>query len=336
MPAIAINPRVVAPSVEHYHAAPLITLRPDSGALFELYLALPGPHGLRFMLYKATGLEFSEKRRKELIENGVNTLYVRGDDAGQYYEYVDRTVGQMLASDKVPPQEKSRVLYETTQSLVKSAYDQPASPLLLTANRNIVSHTVTTISSEPAMLRTMVELFATDYSLYTHAVHVSVLGTALAMETGSFTPNQIHDLALGYLLHDIGKSRVAPEILKKPGGLTTYEVRQMEKHPELGVGLMQIHESIGMQSLAVIRDHHERLDGHGYPRRIDGRFIPLETRICSVADVYDALTSHRVYKPAMSGYEALRLILATMPSALDDDILHLLIHRLGPNAHRIV
>jgi HD-GYP domain-containing protein (c-di-GMP phosphodiesterase class II) len=336
MVAPAFTPQAVAERARHFHAAPLVTLRPDSGALFELYLALPGPGGLRFMLYKASGLEFTDKKRKELIENGVSTLYVQGDDAGEYYEYVDRTVGQLLASEKVPPKEKTRVLYETTQSIVKSTYDQPGSPLLLSANRSMVTHTVTTITSEPAMLRTMVEMFAMDYSLYTHAVHVSVLGTALAIETGSFVPTQIHELALGYLLHDIGKSRVPADILKKPGTLTTHELRQMQKHPELGAGLMQLHTSITPSAVNVIRDHHERMNGRGYPRHLDARFISLETRICSVADVYDALTSTRVYKPAMSGYEALKMILAKMPDELDDDILHLLIHRLGPNAHRLV
>jgi len=331
---------MIAPAVEKttgiFHPAPLATLRPDSGAMFELYLCMPVRWGHRYILYKAADLEFTEKKRLELLENGVKTLYVREEDAGVYYEYVDRTIGQVLASEHIPPQEKSRVLYETSQSLVKSTFERPDSPLLLSTNQKVVTRTVSAIAGEPAMLRTMVSLFAFDYSLYTHSVHVSVIGSGLLLETGDYRNEDIRDIAMGYLLHDIGKSRVPSEIVRKPGLLSPWEIKQMEQHPDHGVGLMQHQEVIRPQAIEVIRTHHELMDGTGYPRHLTGTSIPLETRICSVADVFDALTSHRVYKPALTGYQACRQMLDRMSNKLDDEILHLLIHRLGPNAKRAV
>jgi HD-GYP domain-containing protein (c-di-GMP phosphodiesterase class II) len=319
-----------------FHPAPLATLRPDTGASFALYLGSPAMRGQRYLLYKAAGMEFTDKKRKELIENGVKTLYVTDEDAGQYYDYVDRTVGQVLASDTVTPEEKSLVLYETSQSLIKSSFEQPESPLIMSANKKVVAHTVSTITAEPKMLRTMVSMFSFDYSLYSHCVHVSVLGTGLALETGSWSEDEVRNLALGFLLHDIGKCRVSPEILRKPGMLSPFEARQMERHPELGVDLMSQHQTLHPAVMEVIRTHHERLDGSGYPRHLPSSSIPLESRICSVADVFDAFTSHRSYKPAMTGFEALKTILAKMTSELDDEIVHLLVHRLGPNGRRPV
>jgi HD-GYP domain-containing protein (c-di-GMP phosphodiesterase class II) len=319
-----------------FHPAPLATLRPNSGASFELYLALPSPTGIRYLLYKAENIEFTEKKRCELLENGVKTLYVKDADAGDYYTYVDRTMGRVLASDTISPAEKSQVLYETSQALVKTTFERPDSPLIMSANKKVVAHTVSSITAEPAMLRAMVSLFAYDYSLYAHSVHVSVLGTGLALETGTWSEEEVRDIALGFLLHDIGKSKVSPDIVRKPGMLTTWEMRQMEQHPELGVRIMANHESIRPQALEIIRSHHERLDGSGYPRQLAASSIPLESRICGVADVFDAFTSHRVYKPAMSGYEALRWILSRMSHELDDEIVHLLIYRLGPKGTRQV
>jgi HD-GYP domain-containing protein (c-di-GMP phosphodiesterase class II) len=315
-----------------FHPAPLATLRPESGAHFELYLALPGRSMPRYILYKASGIDFTEKKRVELIENGVKTLFVKDEDAADYYHYVDRTIGKVLASEHTPPQEKSRILYDTSQALIKSTFDRPESPLLMSTNQRMVTHTVETITAEPAMLRTMVSLFAMDYSLYSHSVHVSVLGTALLLEVGSYREEDVRDIAMGYLLHDIGKSRIEPQILNKPGMLSPWEIKQIERHPDFGVGLMQPHPIIRPQALDIIHDHHERLNGNGYPRRLSSSSISLETRICSVADVFDAFTSHRVYRPALSGYEAMRYILSKMSDDLDDEILHLLIHRLGPNA----
>ncbi|HEY3295861.1 MAG TPA: HD domain-containing phosphohydrolase [bacterium] len=319
-----------------FHPAPLATLRPGMGASFELYLGMPGRGGIRYLLYKAAEFEFTDKKRRELIENGVKTLYVRDEDASDYYTYVDRTVGQVLASDQMSPAEKSAVLYETSQSLIKSTFERPQSPLIMSANKKVVAHTVASITADPAMLRTMVSLFSFDYSLYSHSVHVSVLGTGLALETGTWTESEIRDIAMGFLLHDIGKCQVSADILRKPGMLSPWEIRQMEKHPELGVSLMAGHPNMRPEVIEIIRNHHERLDGSGYPRHLPSHAIPLESRICSVADVFDAFTSHRVYKPAMSGYEALKTILGKMAHELDDEIVHLLIHRLGPNATRIV
>lgn len=331
---------LIEPAVERikriFHPAPLATLRPDSGAHFELYLAVPTRSGVKYLLYKAAEIEFTEKKRLELMENGVSTLYVSDQDGGAYCHFVDRTVGEMLASDRIAPQEKSRVLYETSSSLVKSAFEQPESPLAVSTNQRVVTHTVTAIAAERSLLRTLVSMFTFDYSLYTHSVHVSVLGTGLLLEAGDWPADDVRDVAMGFLLHDIGKSRVPTDILRKPGLLSPWETKQMERHPEHGVGLMQRHEVMRPRALEVIHGHHELLDSSGYPRHLGGKNISVETRICTVADVFDALTSHRVYRPALSGHDALRLMLDRMSHKLDDDILHLLIHRLGPNGRHPV
>jgi HD-GYP domain-containing protein (c-di-GMP phosphodiesterase class II) len=319
-----------------YHPAPLATLRPNCGAHFELYIALPGRGGRRYMLYKSADIEFTDKRRQELLENGVSTLYVREDDAGQYYDYVDRNVGQVLSSDYFSPQEKSQVLYETSNALVKSTFERPDSPLLMSTNQKVITHAVSAVASDPNMLRTMVSLFAFDYGLYTHSVHVAVLGMGLLLEIDQRPEEDVRDVAMGYLLHDIGKCRVPADIVRKPGMLSPWEIKQMERHPDFGVGLMQHHEVIRPAAVEVIRNHHERMDGSGYPRHLSGSAIALETRVCSVADVFDAFTSHRVYRPALSAYDALRHMLARMPHELDEEILHLLVYRLGPNARASV
>ncbi|MFZ5432382.1 MAG: HD-GYP domain-containing protein [Calditrichota bacterium] len=297
---------------------------------------MPWRRGTRYLLYKAADTELSAQKRRELMENGVTTLYVRDDDAGVYYEFVDRTVGQVVASEKISMEEKSKVLYQTSQALVKSTFERPQSPMLIATNEKIVTHTVSMLVAEPTVLRTMVSLFAFDYSLYTHSVHVSVLATGLLLDLDKRPADNLRDLAMGFLLHDIGKSRVPSDILRKPGMLTPWEIRQMEKHPEHGSSLMQHHEKIHPRALEIIHDHHELLDGSGYPRHLSRDSLSLETRICSVADVFDALTSHRVYKPAMRAYDAIQSMLTRMKGKLDQEIVQHLIHQLGPNATRAV
>lgn len=319
-----------------FHPAPLATLPADSGCHFELYLMVPWRMGRRFLLYKAKDIELTLKKRKQLMENGVSTLYVRGDDAGVYHAFVDRTVGLVIASEKTSFAEKSKVLYTTTQALVRSTFERPESPHLIASNEKMVSHTVSILASEPKVLRTLVSLFAFDYALYTHSVQVSVLATGLLLEAKTLPEATVKRVAMGFLLHDIGKCRIPTEILRKPGMLTPWEARQMEKHPDYGAGLMQQHETIHAKALEIIRSHHESLDGGGYPRQLGADALSLECRICSVADVFDALTSHRAYKPALRAYDAIQNMMTHMKDKLDQEIVQHLIHQLGPSATRPV
>ena len=114
-------------------------------------------------------------------------------------------------------------------------------------------------------------------------------------EEMGLAPWRLRGLAQGALLHDIGKIGVPDGILRKPGPLTDVEYEEIKQHPERGETMLQAAFS-GEIELAVIRHHHERFDGGGYPDRLVGLAIPLEARIATVADVYDALRSARAYR----------------------------------------
>jgi HD-GYP domain-containing protein (c-di-GMP phosphodiesterase class II) len=323
-----------------FHPVPLATLRPNQGAHFDLYASMPTRAGQRYLLYKAAHLDLTERKRAELIEKGVKTLYVSEKDIGVYVEYVDRTEGEMMRSEQVSLEQKSVVLYQTTSSLMKSMFERPDSPALLKTNQTIVTHAVSVISSEPQMLRTIVSLFAMDYSLYTHSVNVATLGTGLLLgmgsdyaggTTGKNLEERVRDVVMGFLLHDIGKSKVPSEVLRKSGVLSQWDAQQIEQHPVFGVELMQQHEEITPEALEVILGHHEKLNGSGYPRQLPAESLSLETRLCTIVDIFDALTSHRIYKPALTSYEAIRTMMQKMSHELDQEILHSLVSVLGPN-----
>lgn len=313
-----------------FHPAPLATLEPEKGAHFDLYLAIPTPTGQRYVLYKSSELDFTRERCNYLLDRGVKNLYIADQDAPAYFEFVDRTLSEKLNAPDVTPARRSQILYTTTSALVQATFNRPDSPVLIKTNKTLVEHTLQTISNDPRIVRTMVAAFASDYSLYTHSVNVSTLATGLLLEMKLGENKSITDIAMGYLLHDIGKTRVPSEVLMKTGILTKQELSEIERHPLYGVDLMQSHESIGPAALSIIRTHHEKLDGSGYPYRLAADKIPLETRICSAVDIFDALTSNRPYKKAMSGFDAIRLIMNHMSHELDKDIVSQMIHLLGP------
>lgn len=124
-------------------------------------------------------------------------------------------------------------------------------------------------------------------------------------------------LAVGGLLHDIGKLAISEAVLNKPGALTDEEFTEIKRHPEAGHALLS---ELGGFSRAVRRlvlDHHERLDGRGYPRGLHADQLDLETRILTVCDVYDALVSDRVYRKAWDRGDALALLHKDIGTAFD-------------------
>jgi putative nucleotidyltransferase with HDIG domain len=124
---------------------------------------------------------------------------------------------------------------------------------------------------------------------------------------------------MGALLHDVGKINVPIDILNKPGKLTPEERALMESHPVAGVELLKDVE-FPWDVLPMVRSHHERWDGKGYPDRLTGEAIPLHARVLALADVFDALTTDRPYRPAFSPEEALRMMRVDMNGAFDPSL----------------
>jgi len=139
---------------------------------------------------------------------------------------------------------------------------------------------------------------------------------------------------IGALLHDVGKINVPTEVLNKPGKLTPEERALMESHPVAGVELLKDVE-FPWDVLPMVRSHHERWDGKGYPDRLTGEEIPLHARVLALADVFDALTTDRPYRPAFSPEEALRMMRVDMAGAFDPSLFPIF-ERLVPTFHGFV
>ena len=145
---------------------------------------------------------------------------------------------------------------------------------------------------------------ADDYT-YMHSVAVCAMMIALARQLG-LDERQVRDAGEAGLLHDMGKALLPIEILNKPGKLTDEEFSIVRKHPELGFQLLQGSAGVSDISLDVCLHHHEKMDGNGYPKGLDGDRISLFAKMGAVCDVYDAITSNRPYKEGWDPAESMR------------------------------
>ncbi len=159
----------------------------------------------------------------------------------------------------------------------------------------------------PRVRALMVRLERRDVSTEEHTRRVALLATRVGEELKLSATARRH-LAVGGLLHDIGKLSVPLEVLNKPGKLTDEEFATIKRHPGDGRRLLEELGGFPGPVRGLVSDHHERLDGSGYPRGLDAGQMNVETRILAVCDVYDALVSDRVYRAAWSPERAFGLL----------------------------
>ena len=151
-----------------------------------------------------------------------------------------------------------------------------------------------------------------------HAERVAGYGMALAVAAGTMLADDPH-VEFGFLLHDVGKVAVPDAILFKPEPLTQEERTLMERHPIVGYEILRDVTFLG-EAKEVVRSHHERWDGTGYPDGLAGEAIPVAARIFAVADTLDALTTDRPYRAGRSFAEARTIIAAESGTQFDPDV----------------
>ncbi len=146
-----------------------------------------------------------------------------------------------------------------------------------------------------------------DEYTYTHCINVAVLATAFGQFLG-LPETDLRPLGLAALFHDIGKANIPRNVLNKPGRLSEGEFEVIKRHPLESYNLIKEQRALQPKVLMGIIEHHEKYDGSGYPRGVKGETISMFARLISLADVYDALTSDRVYKKGMPPAQALGIM----------------------------
>ncbi|WP_022850749.1 HD-GYP domain-containing protein [Limisalsivibrio acetivorans] len=197
------------------------------------------------------------------------------------------------------------------------------------AAMDMVSDLVMFSLKSPHIFSCMTRLKDFDDYTYVHSLNVSILAISIGRRLGK-SPEELDRLGLAGLLHDAGKMRIPEKILNKPGKLDAREFEYMKKHPELGYDIVKKSgRNVSEDVLVSILQHHEKADGTGYPGGLYGRQISSFAKIVSIADVYDAITSDRVYNQRRSPSEALKLIFSGSGTHFDKTLVKFFINIMG-------
>ncbi len=225
-----------------------------------------------------------------------------------------------IRDTQAPPERKAEAIRQESIAMMKNLLDDPTADNIREAKKGI-SEIVHLILKEEQTLHYLLNITSHDHYTYTHSVSVGILAVALAKSLFRHAHNHdIHALGAGFFLHDLGKVGIDNNIINKPGKLTDEEMNEMRHHPQLGFKLLQDTRQLTDESKIIALQHHERVDGTGYPKGLCGNDIHVYARICAIADVYDALTSDRPYRNKMAPFVALKLMREQMMHHFQRDL----------------
>jgi HD-GYP domain-containing protein (c-di-GMP phosphodiesterase class II) len=281
-------------------------LQVDTVVDFDVYIwpqNSPAP-----VLYRSQDLPFLEENRTRLIEADSGQIFMKKDASGTFHRYIERNLDRIISNPTLPAKAKAKVLYSSSIQLVQDILEKPGATENLKRSEDVVRNTIGYILHGKDAFHQLMSLTSYDYYTYTHSVNVCTIGLALAEQVGMRSQAQLMDFGVGAMFHDVGKTKIPASILRKRGPLSEPEWVEMKRHPEVGLTLLDPQSPFAEDSKAIILQHHERLDGTGYPKGLKEADIHPFAKVAAIVDVFDALTSRRAYKEAIGSYPALKVM----------------------------
>jgi putative nucleotidyltransferase with HDIG domain len=248
-----------------------------------------------------SGVLLTDKLIERLKNKGISYVYV--EDPYTDDIYVNDTINGKIRTKALKTIQDNFKTISKQMSLGKTVNIDKLSPSFSKLVKNILIE----VQSNNEAISMLSEVISYDSYVFHHSLNVTVYSIALGQKQG-LNQSELHDLGLGAMLHDLGKMGIPLKILNKSEKLTEEEFAKIKDHASIGFEMLRKSYTLSLLTAHCAYQHHERLDGSGYPRRLAGDDIHLYAKIIGVADVFDAVTSNRVYRQAMLPHEGLELL----------------------------
>ncbi len=312
-----------------------------------MYVANIAPQGISLHEHEREGRIKDKKTIQALSKRGVRELYIdteQGDDSSdaipieQSEQILEGKIKDIASKQKPKDKtvsfdqefEKASKMHNEALDMVSQAMEAAKTGNIVELDQieNMAENFMDSVERNQNALACLSRIRDKDSYLMEHSVNVavlmSILGKHLQLERG-----YLHQCVTGALLHDIGKILIPDTILYKPGKLTHDEFNIMKRHASYSQKILEKSQDFPRVSVNVAGQHHERLDGKGYPSGLEGDEISIEARMASVVDIYDAITADRVYHKGMPPSTALKRMLEWCGPHLDTQYVHAFIKAIG-------
>ncbi len=283
----------------------MATLSPTALLGIDIYLR-PNSHSPAVLFCSAT--EYPDfDRLMPLVSQGLNKLFIDSSDRGKYQSYLRENWAELLADESTPIANRVAIMSEVMRDVLNDEFNSGDTDSVVAASRQLGNVTCELLGDQTIVAQQLCNVLHHDYATFTHCTNVSMYSVLLSRELG-FSAEDVEEIAVGGLLHDLGKLQIDERILTKPGRLDDSEFREIKKHPVTGFAQLVERDDLSFGQLMMTYQHHERLDGTGYPVACTGEEIHPWAKLCAIVDVYEALTSNRPYRSPMSAKTALAVL----------------------------
>lgn len=247
--------------------------------------------GGNYILYKSHGRDFSDHDHERLSKNGVEFIFVSKGDMDIITSHMESSAERLLKSDILNARAKGKMIYQTSINFVNDMFSNPDKTTDLDRTKRLVENLLLYLSDNPETISSLESVMSHNYHTFVHSLQVASLTLLMHSESYTLSRDEMLDVGTGAILHDFGKIFVPQAILNKSGKLNEAEIEILKRHPEEGYQFLQNKTGLSLVALSIIRLHHERCNGTGYPLGLDCRGIPRSAQITGVADVYCTLTT---------------------------------------------
>jgi HD-GYP domain-containing protein (c-di-GMP phosphodiesterase class II) len=266
-----------------------------AGPVLEFDLYIPAENAEGVVLYRERNYPLEHEDLQGLAQRGVEILYIPADYQAAYRRYL---FDEVVKNSSAPPAQRYKVLTTVTRSAFTAAFQSISPDHMVQFAEEFGKHMADIICTGELSVCQLTSLMQHDYYTYTHSVNVCTCSVSLANMLWNDPRADLQGIARGAVLHDLGKRRIPRFILNKRGMLCDSDRETLQQHPRLGFEELCMREDVAWGTLMTIYQHHERIDGRGYPARLTGQETHEWARLCAVADVFDALRSNRPYRKA--------------------------------------
>ncbi|MBU0641271.1 MAG: PilZ domain-containing protein [Planctomycetes bacterium] len=264
--------------------------------------------GAEPVLYRSTGVEFSAEDQRRLTEQGVECLYVPMEQHAAYRRALIDRLDAVFRDEEQERAQRARIIRVACTQMVEEAVRTPQRAESIHAIGDFSRMLAGWIVADYCQAAHLLDLAARAYETATHMVNVGV-GCGLLMRELHADDAELQAVMIqGGLLHDIGKGEIPEPVLNKEGELDPAEWELIRRHPEDAYEQLRKHASLPDAVREMARDHHERLDGRGYPRGLEGSEVGLPARACAVVDAFDAICSLRPCRSATPARDTLKIM----------------------------
>ena len=291
----------------------------EDEADFEVFL--PGKGDEAPILYRAVDARLSEPDFSRMSDYGVTELCLRAADFALCQKVLEAKFRDILRDPAVPPADKAEIIQTTGTSIATDFVSKPVSEVGTDRAATVVDGMVESVLEDPLVAAYLVQMAGHERSTASHMFAVSTLSIVLGTAVYGSDFEALRSLGFAGLFHDLGKLSIDPEILNKKAPLTRSEMELIHQHPVESVRLIGDAPHITQPIRQMIIQHHERVDGRGYPLGVLGDDLLTGSRILAIVDSFHAMIGQRTYRAALSPPKANDILATQAGRQFDADLL---------------